>query len=128
MFGTNKELTEDEKLKLQIKNFDRDALEEKFFSLFNKYKTLITEKSEAEKLKQEEPKPIIEVKKEIVKTIDFSISKNAKRQRYLHKKYADNERILNGILNIYLDTNDKDLFEYLSKINKELELKEQTNQ
>lgn len=111
-------MLETEKLREQISNFDRDTLEEKFFSLFLKYKELLDTQNE-------EPKNIIQVKPEVYKTIDFSIHKNKRRQQYLHKIYTQDERILNGILNIYLETNDRDLESYLSRLNKKLEIKDQ---
>jgi len=116
MFGMTKELTKEEKLKQQISNYDRETLENKFVSLFLKYE------------ENNEPKPIIEIEERPSHLIDFSNFKNVKRQKYLHKTYGKDSRILNGMLALFLENDDDDsLLEFLIKINKEYELLDKNN-
>ncbi len=92
-----------EKLKKQIKNYDRETLENKFISLFQK---LQSNKN----------------------NIDFSDYKVKRRQQYLHKTYTNKVNSLNAILKLAIETQDENLLNYLSKINKELEKKAKENQ
>ncbi len=121
MFGMTKELTKEEKLKQQISKYDRETLENKFISLFLRYeeKKIIPTKLVEEEYN--EPKPIIKIEKRPSHLIDFSNFKNVKRQRYLHKTYGKDSRILNGMLALFLEKDDDNLLEYLTKINEEFE-------
>ena len=127
MFGISKELTKEEKLKQQIQNYDRETLENKFISLFIKYNESIKNEPVPVKEESSEPKPIIEIEERPSHLIDFSIFKNVKRQRYLHKTYGKDSRILNGMLALFLENDDDNLLEYLTKINTEFELLSKDN-
>lgn len=113
----------EEKLKQQISNYNRETLENKFVSLFLKYEEQVSKSNEMSKPKENEPKPILDIKPR-TDTLNFSDHKVKRRQQYLHKTYTKNARVLNGILQIAIDKDDENLLRFLTKLNKELELKD----
>jgi len=94
-----------------VTKLSREELESKFINMFNDYSVIKkSEQSLAD-----------------VELVDFSSFKIRRRQQYLHKTYAINTPVLNGILKLYMDTKDKNLHIYLSKLNTQLEEKAQDN-
>ena len=120
------EPTKEEKLKQQIKSYDREVLENKFISLFLKYEEQVSKKHEISKPKESEAKPILDIEPR-TDTLNFSDYKVKRRQQYLHKTYTNNARILNGILQIAIDKDDDNLLLFLTQLNKELELQDKEN-
>ncbi|QFR42877.1 hypothetical protein [Sulfurimonas xiamenensis] len=94
-----------------IKELSREELEGKFINMFNDYSVLKNNH------KNQEEVPLV----------DFSDFKIRRRQQYLHKTYSQHAPVLNGILKLYMDTQDKNLHHYLSELNAQLEKKAQEN-
>lgn len=96
-------MTEEKKqlLKNKISEYSREELENKFISLVSQQQ-----------------------KKE--KHIDFTNQKIKRRLQYLHKKYTDNARLKNALLNELLETKNEDLQIYFDNFYYKLEKKAQT--
>ena len=88
------------KIKSQISNLSREALEEKFFILYQF-------KNELNQPKQD---------------LDFSNSKIKRRFQYLNKTYTDKARLYNALLIDLIETEDKALRIFLSSLYLKLEI------
>ena len=99
-------------VKSLVKELSREELESKFINMFNEYSILKC----SEKQKSDE-----------TVDVDFTDFKTRRRQQYLHKTYTSNTPILNGILKLAVENNDKNLLTYLSQLNAELEAKAKEN-
>ena len=95
-----------------IRELSREELELKFINMFNDYSIL----KQSQKNQSDE-----------IASVDFTNFKTRRRQQYLHKTYASNTPILNGILKLAVENNDKNLLTYLSRLNAELEAKAKEN-
>ena len=99
-------------VKSAIQALSREELELKFINMFNDYSIL----------KQSQKSELDEVA-----SVDFTNFKIRRRQQYLHKTYTSNTPILNGILKLAVQNNEKNLLTYLSQLNAELEAKAKEN-
>lgn len=99
-------------VKSVIQALSREELELKFINMFNEYSII----KRGEKQTSDE-----------TVDVDFTDFKTRRRQQYLHKTYTSNTPVLNGILKLAVENDDKNLLTYLSQLNAELEAKAKEN-